>query len=59
MSPEGVAYIRNVCEVDASLLTSGQPSEDQLGAVARSGSVWEPDAVWSRFIEDVLEKHRG
>jgi protein tyrosine phosphatase (PTP) superfamily phosphohydrolase (DUF442 family) len=153
MSPDSILFIRNVREVDASLLTSGQPSEDQLAAVARSGvevvinlaphdapsalkdeagcvaalsldyvhipvafsaptekdlaaffdamdanrgrktlvhcaankrvtaflglyriirlgwvpdeafalmrSVWEPDAVWSRFIEGVLQKHRG
>jgi uncharacterized protein (TIGR01244 family) len=153
MSSGGVGDIRNVREVDGSLLTSGQPSEDQLAAVARTGvqvvinlaphdapsalkdeaacvaalgleyvhipvafsaptendlaaffdamdanharkmlvhcaankrvtaflglyrivrlgwppgqafalmhSVWEPDAVWSRFIERVLEKHRG
>ena len=32
-----VLDIRNVREVDASLLTSGQPSEDQLAAVARRG----------------------
>jgi len=148
-----VLDIRNVREVGASLLTSGQPSEDQLAAVARRGvqvvinlaphdapsalpdeagcvaalglnyvhipvafsapteedlaaffdamdanrarsmlvhcaankrvtaflglyrivrlgwdpeeafalmhSVWEPDVVWSQFIERVLEKHRG
>jgi uncharacterized protein (TIGR01244 family) len=153
MTPAGITDIRNVREADASLLTSGQPSEEQLAAVARSGvqvvinlaphdapsalkdeagciaalgldyvhipvafsaptendlaaffdaldanqerkmlvhcaankrvtaflglyrivrlgwppeeafalmhSVWEPDAVWSRFIERVLEKHRG
>ena len=153
MSPDDIPDIHNLREVDASLLTSGQPSEDQLAAVARSGvqvvinlaphdapsalkdeagcvaslsldyvhipvafsaptekdlaaffdamdanhgrkmlvhcaankrvtaflglyriirlgwvpdeafalmrSVWEPDPVWSRFIEGVLQKHRG
>jgi uncharacterized protein (TIGR01244 family) len=153
MNPDRIPPIRNVREADASLLTSGQPSEDQIAAVAHSGvqvvinlaphdapsaledeaacvaalgldyihipvafsaptgkdlaaffdamdanrtrkmlvhcaankrvtaflglyriirlgwaqdeafalmhSVWTPDAVWSRFIEDVLEKHRG
>jgi uncharacterized protein (TIGR01244 family) len=153
MGTDGVGEIRNVREVDTSLLTSGQPSEGQLAAVARRGvevvinlaphdapsaltdeagcladlgldyvhipvafsapterdlaaffaamdanrarqmlvhcaankrvtaflglyrvvrlgwapeeafalmhSVWEPDPVWSRFIERVLEKHRG
>jgi hypothetical protein len=28
-------------------------------AFALMHSVWEPDPVWSRFIERVLEKHRG
>jgi uncharacterized protein (TIGR01244 family) len=153
ISGDGVGDIRNVREVDSSLVTSGQPSEDQLAAVACRGvqvvinlaphdapsalkdeagclaalgldyvhipvtfsapterdlaaffdamdanharkmlvhcaankrvtaflglyrivrlgwvpeaafalmhSVWEPDPVWSRFIERVLEKHRG
>jgi hypothetical protein len=37
ISGDGVGDIRNVREVDSSLVTSGQPSEDQLAAVACRG----------------------
>jgi hypothetical protein len=32
---------------------------DSEEAFALMHSVWEPDVVWSQFIERVLEKHRG
>lgn len=153
MRADDIPDIRNVREADASLLTSGQPSKEQLAMVARGGvqvvinlaphdapsaledeagcvaalsmdyvhipvafsaptekdlaaffdamdanrarkmlvhcaankrvtaflglyrvirlgwareqafalmrTVWEPDAIWTRFIESVLERHRG
>src|SRR5215831_5500430 len=37
MRPDDLPDIRNVREADTSLLTSGQPTEDQLAAVARRG----------------------
>ena len=37
MSADAVSDIYNIREVDASLLTSGQPSEAQLESVARAG----------------------
>jgi hypothetical protein len=106
MGAERLADIDNVREAGATLLTSGQPTKEQLAVVARSGvevvinlaphdapnaredeagcvtaflglyrvirlgwvteeafalmrTVWEPDAVWSRFIAAAIEKHRG